>query len=76
MNRLDYLNRLRQGLAKLPSDEVEEILADYEEHFSVGLGKALSEAEVAGDWVLPKRWQKLTWRLPQLKKFEKTPVTP
>lgn len=43
----EFLNILREGLKKLDSKTQEEILYDYEEHFTIGLSKGMSEAEIA-----------------------------
>lgn len=47
MNKQEYINELAGHLSGLPSAEVQEILADYREHFDVALGAGKSETEVA-----------------------------
>jgi len=49
MTKQDYLSALRAYLAKLPSDEVEDILRDFEEHFSIGLSQDKTEQEIAAE---------------------------
>ncbi|MCJ2182236.1 DUF1700 domain-containing protein [Novosphingobium sp. 1949] len=52
MTRLEFLRRLEAGLKGLPRDEVDDILADYAEHFEAGLAAGRSEdaiAEALGD---------------------------
>jgi uncharacterized membrane protein len=47
MTRADFMLRLRRGLAGLPLSTQEEILADYDTHFTDGAADGRSEAEVA-----------------------------
>ena len=47
MNRAMFLSELRMGLSGLPHSEIEEIVADYEAHFSEGLAAGRSEAAIA-----------------------------
>ncbi|CDN53176.1 Putative transmembrane protein [Neorhizobium galegae bv. officinalis bv. officinalis str. HAMBI 1141] len=47
MTRDAFLSRLKQGLAGLPPEEVEEIVADYAAHFAESNTHGRSEAEVA-----------------------------
>lgn len=47
MNRRDYLNKLKINLQGLPTDEIQDILSDYEEHFDIGISKGKSEEEIA-----------------------------
>ncbi|CAN7222235.1 DUF1700 domain-containing protein [Neorhizobium tomejilense] len=47
MTRDAFLSRLKQGLAGLPPEEVEEIVADYSAHFAESNADGRSEAEVA-----------------------------
>lgn len=46
MNKSSYLNKLRKSLSYLPSEEIDDILYDYEEHFQIGLREGKSEAEI------------------------------
>lgn len=47
MTRDAFLERLRQGLAGLPAEEVDEILADYSAHFADSIADGRDETEVA-----------------------------
>lgn len=47
MSKDAFLRRLKQGLAGLSPEEVEEILADYSAHFAESNAHGRSEAEVA-----------------------------
>lgn len=47
MTRAEFIARLRQGLKGLAPDEVGEIVADYEAHFSDAYEAGRSEADVA-----------------------------
>ena len=47
MNRAMFLSELRMGLSGLPHSEIDEIIADYEAHFSEGLAAGRSEAAIA-----------------------------
>jgi uncharacterized membrane protein len=46
MNKITYLQTLNHLLASLPSDEQQEIMYDYEEHFRESLKEGLSEDEI------------------------------
>jgi uncharacterized membrane protein len=47
MNKQEFLETLKQNLSRLPAGEIEEILADYREHFAAGLQAGKSESEIA-----------------------------
>lgn len=47
MNRATFMMQLRRGLAGLPPNEIEDICADYENHFIDGTGHGRSEDDVA-----------------------------
>ena len=47
MNRNLFLARLRSGLAGLPPQEIDEIIADYDRHFSDAAAAGRSEESVA-----------------------------
>ncbi|SKC83214.1 HAAS signaling domain-containing protein [Maledivibacter halophilus] len=46
MNKSEFLKELSTLLSSLPSDERQEILFDYEEHFSIASEKGESEEEI------------------------------
>jgi uncharacterized membrane protein len=47
MTRLEFLDTLRRRLAGLPPDEIDELIADYAQHFSDGMAAGRSEDEIA-----------------------------
>lgn len=47
MSRQAFLGRLREGLRDLPPGAADDIIADYEAHFSEGAAAGRTEAEVA-----------------------------
>lgn len=47
MTRIDFMTRLKRGLAGLPLKTQDEILADYDAHFDAGAEAGRSEAEVS-----------------------------
>ena len=47
MNRVQFLSSLRQGLSGLPADEIEEIVNDYDAHFTDGIAAGRSEESIA-----------------------------
>lgn len=47
MNRNEYLARLRELLAGMPQDEMNEVLYDYEEHFRIGALDGKTEAAIS-----------------------------
>ena len=47
MKRADFMAQLRAGLSGLHANDVDEILADYETHFTDGAAHGRSEDEVA-----------------------------
>jgi uncharacterized membrane protein len=47
MTRLEFLDVLRQRLAGLPPDEIDELVGDYAAHFAEGLAAGRSEAQIA-----------------------------
>lgn len=47
MNKVDYLNQLRQSLHELPSSVLEEILMEQREHFDAALADGRTEEEIA-----------------------------
>ena len=46
MNKEDFLKILHQGIKKLPPEEREDIIQDYEEHFDFGLAEGKSEEKI------------------------------
>jgi DUF4097 and DUF4098 domain-containing protein YvlB len=46
MNKIEYLNALKDALKSVDIKVMEEIVADYEEHFQVGLENGKSEEQI------------------------------
>ena len=46
MNKIEYLNALKEALKDTEESVMEEIISDYEEHFQVGIEKGKSEEQI------------------------------
>jgi len=55
MKRNEFIKRLKAGLKGMPQADIDEIIADYEEHFDAGLAEGRSEEEVANALGNPAR---------------------
>lgn len=55
MRRSDFLRILRDGLAGLPAEEIDDILADYTAHFEEARASGRAEDEVASALGDPRR---------------------
>jgi uncharacterized membrane protein len=55
MNKNEFFSQLKIHLQKLPKDEQEAAIADYEEHFEHGLFKGRTEEEIAHSLGNPKK---------------------
>ncbi|PKL60493.1 MAG: hypothetical protein CVV33_02415, partial [Methanomicrobiales archaeon HGW-Methanomicrobiales-4] len=47
MQKDEYLKKLSHSLVSLPDSERKDILADYDEHFQMGIADGRTEAEIA-----------------------------
>ena len=47
MNRAQFLADLKRGLSGLPAEEIEEIVNDYDTHFTDGIAAGRSEDSIA-----------------------------
>lgn len=47
MNKQEYLEKLSKLLRKIPKEDREDIISDYEEHFAIGLEKGRTEEEIS-----------------------------
>ena len=54
MNKDEYLKELRKLLRKLPKEDREDIISDYEEHFTIGMEKGRTEEEISNALGNPK----------------------
>ncbi|MBF8983685.1 DUF1700 domain-containing protein [Lutibacter sp. B2] len=55
MNRKEFSSILRNELRDLPKNEIEEIVYDFEEHFTIGLESGKSEEEISKELGDPKK---------------------
>ena len=55
MNKEQCLKILEEGLKKLPHEEREEILQDFQEHFAIGLEQGKTEEEIAASLGSPQQ---------------------
>lgn len=55
MNKKEFIDILKNQLSGLPKEDIDEILYDYEEHFSVGLVRGKSEDEISKELGDPKK---------------------
>lgn len=55
MNKNEFLAQLRKSLQKLPIEEQESTIADYEEHFGHGVFKGRTEEEITTSLGEPKK---------------------
>lgn len=54
MNRREFLDLLRYYLRSYPANIINDIVADYEEHFRIGMEHGKSEAEISAELGSPK----------------------
>lgn len=54
MNRTEFIGRLTRSIRGMKSGEVDEIVADYEEHFRIGIESGKDEEEIARSLGNPK----------------------
>ena len=54
MTKQEYLKELRKNLRGFSQEEIDDILYDYEEHFSIGLSSGKTEEEIAEELGDPK----------------------
>ncbi|MEJ8553131.1 HAAS signaling domain-containing protein [Tepidibacter sp. Z1-5] len=55
MNKKEFIYILKNQLYGLSKEEIDEIIYDYEEHFSVGLGRGKTEDEISKELGDPKK---------------------
>jgi uncharacterized membrane protein len=58
VNRIEFMEQLRNGLKGISEEEIEDILYDYEEHFDIGLSKGKTEEEIAKELGNPRNISK------------------
>ncbi len=47
MNKQDFISSLRKSLADMETEDINDIIYDYEEHFNIGLEAGQTEEEIA-----------------------------
>ncbi|MBO4928788.1 MAG: DUF1700 domain-containing protein [Clostridiales bacterium] len=47
MNKKEYISALRAQLRRLPSDDVEDIVKEFENHFDIGISEGKNESDIA-----------------------------
>ena len=74
MNRSQFLDQLRRGLAGLPPQDLNDIIADYSAHFDEGLAHGRSEEDVAQSLGDPKRLARELRAEAQVRAWEQKPT--
>lgn len=75
MNKKDYIDTLRQSLYGLSDEEINEIIYDYEEHFSIGLERGKTEEEIIKELGDPKNIAKSYKASVVIEEAKKNPTT-
>jgi uncharacterized membrane protein len=70
MSRVAFMGALRSGLQGLPGAAIDDIVADYENHFADGMADGRSEAEIAAALGDPNRLARELRAEVGLKKWE------
>ncbi len=47
LNKQEFISIIRKSLGDMRSEDVSDIIYDYEEHFNIGMEKGQSEEEIA-----------------------------
>lgn len=75
MTRDEFIKNLRGSLKRLPPEEIEDIVYDYEEHFQIGLSKGKTEEEISKELGDPKVIAKMYNVSSKIDKAENNPST-
>ena len=75
MTKSEYIQSLRATLKRLPLEEIEDIIYDYEEHFQIGLSKGKTEEEIAKELGDPKSIAKMYNVSSKIDEAENNPST-
>ncbi|ABO65690.1 HAAS signaling domain-containing protein [Geobacillus thermodenitrificans] len=70
MNKQQFLTALETELKKLPHEEREEIIQDFEEHFYIGMANGKSEEEISQSLGSPKQIAKEIAAVSRIEKIE------
>ncbi|MFD1739583.1 hypothetical protein ACFSCX_24170 [Bacillus salitolerans] len=72
MNKEQFIKKLTTGLQKLPQEEREDIIRDFEEHFFIGGMEGKSEEAISYSLGLPKQIAKELLATYRLEKMEES----
>ena len=75
MTKKQFLTKLNASLKRLPSDEREDILQDFEEHFAIGLEEGKTEEQISTSLGSPQQIAKELLATYRVKKVEETATT-
>lgn len=75
MNKNQFLTRLNSSLRKLPAEERQDILQDFEEHFAIGLEEGKTEEQVASSLGSPQQIAKDLAATYHIEQVEETATT-
>ncbi|WP_414470143.1 HAAS signaling domain-containing protein [Methanobacterium sp. ACI-7] len=75
MNKEEYIEKLSKDLKKLPKEDREDILSDYEEHFLIGMENGRTEEEISEALGKPEIVSKQIKAEYMVKKAENRPST-
>ncbi|WP_079527937.1 HAAS signaling domain-containing protein [Halobacillus hunanensis] len=75
MNKKQFLTSLEKGLKKLSHEEREDIMHDFEEHFSIGLTDGKTEEQISESLGSPKQISKELVATSRIEKVEATATT-
>lgn len=70
MNKKEFIRKLETYLSKLPSDERQDILQDFEEHFTFGIEEGKTEEEISASLGSPNTIAKEILTTHHLEKVE------
>src|SRR5690625_6944351 len=75
MNKNQFLSELEKYLKRISWEERQDIIQDFEEHFSIGLNEGKSEEEISDALGLPQQIAKEILATYHLEKVETTATT-
>ncbi|RLL43682.1 DUF1700 domain-containing protein [Oceanobacillus piezotolerans] len=75
MTKEQFLSKLRTSLRKLPANEIEDIIQDFEEHFSIGFENGKTEEEISASLGNPQQIAKELVAAHHVEQVESTTTT-
>ena len=75
MNRQYFFMELEHQLKKIPKEDLQDIIRDYEEYFQIGMKEGKTEAEIITNLGSPKQLAKEILANYQMDLLEKNPST-